>query len=293
MLRANDNSSNAIANRNVLGKYQGNAENNSNGTEATKVIDNSLNQSDETNESQDDKVIIVMGEQEGLDKQEELEDQVSPPTPSIEPENINEWNLDGAHEGPLPYDIFEKVKGTYYSEMNGIRILVSSPSEIVLEDGAYRSTESIVGCDNVEKELLLYITLDGNEGMILSIYRTENGSMSMLTLEGGGWDYERSHPHASLSRKSKDIINGYLIPYSSERYLTEADLIGFSNDELRKARNEIAARHGRKFKDNELQAYFEAQSWYNGTIEADDFNKIVKLTEIEEKNMEFIKAHER
>ena len=78
-----------------------------------------------------------------------------------------------------------------------------------------------------------------------------------------------------------------------KRYLTEADLVGFSNDELRKARNEIAARHGRKFKDEELQAYFDAQSWYNGTIEADDFNKIVKLTEIEEKNMEFIKAHER
>lgn len=203
------------------------------------------------------------------------------------------WNLDGAHEGSLPNDIFEEIKGTYFSEINGIRISVSSPSTITWEDGGYHTTESILGCDSLGKELLLYITIGGNEGIILSVYHTDDGGMSMLTMDGGGWDYDKAHAHAALSRISKEVVNTFIFPDSSERLLTESDLMGFSNDELRKARNEIAARHGRRFKDAELQAYFDEQSWYNGTIEPDDFNKIVKLSDIEQKNMEFIQKHER
>ena len=85
----------------------------------------------------------------------------------------------------------------------------------------------------------------------------------------------------------------YIIPDSSSRYLTAADLEGISNDELKKARNEIVARHGRRFKDTALQAYFDSKSWYDGTINSDDFDKTVKLSDIEKKNMEFIKKYEK
>ena len=90
-----------------------------------------------------------------------------------------------------------------------------------------------------------------------------------------------------------DESEEFVIPYSSDRYLTEEDLEGLSNEELRIARNEIAARHGRKFKDAALQEYFESRSWYNGTIEADDFNSVIRLSDIEQKNMEFIQSHEK
>ena len=85
----------------------------------------------------------------------------------------------------------------------------------------------------------------------------------------------------------------FIIPYSSDRYLTEEDLEGLSNEELRIARNEIVARYGRKFKDAALQEYFESKSWYNGTIEPDDFGSVVRLSDIEQKNMEFIQSHEK
>ena len=41
---------------------------------------------------------------------------------------------------------------------------------------------------------------------------------------------------------------------------------------LEDLRNEIYARHGRRFKDPALQRYFDSLSWYNGTIEPSDFN---------------------
>lgn len=57
------------------------------------------------------------------------------------------------------------------------------------------------------------------------------------------------------------------------------------------ARNEIYARHGRKFKDAQIQAYFDSRSWYSGTVEADSFDESA-LSDIERTNISFIKAHE-
>ncbi|MBO4846366.1 MAG: YARHG domain-containing protein [Lachnospiraceae bacterium] len=85
---------------------------------------------------------------------------------------------------------------------------------------------------------------------------------------------------------------GYFFPNSSYEYLTEADLVGLTNEQLRLARNEIVARHGRRFDDEQLQAYFDSKTWYNGTIAPNDFNTATELNKVERDNMEFIKKHE-
>lgn len=54
----------------------------------------------------------------------------------------------------------------------------------------------------------------------------------------------------------------YLLPDSDKRLLTRADLTGLSLADLRIARNEIFARHGRRFSDPALQAWFDARDWY-------------------------------
>ena len=83
----------------------------------------------------------------------------------------------------------------------------------------------------------------------------------------------------------------YIIPESSKRLLTEEDLEGLSSEQLRLARNEIFARHGRIFGSSDLQEYFESKSWYKGTADSDEFQDS-SLSEIESKNVEFILAHE-
>ena len=54
----------------------------------------------------------------------------------------------------------------------------------------------------------------------------------------------------------------YILPDSSSRILSDSEVSGLSKEELRLARNEIFARHGRKFDDAQLQSYFESKSWY-------------------------------
>lgn len=81
----------------------------------------------------------------------------------------------------------------------------------------------------------------------------------------------------------------YLLPNSSSAYLTEEDYAGMSHWELILARNEIFARHGRRFQNADIQAYFDGCSWYNGTIAPEDFDSSV-LNEIEVKNVQILKA---
>ena len=81
---------------------------------------------------------------------------------------------------------------------------------------------------------------------------------------------------------------GYMLPLSSVRLLTEADVRHLSERELRIAVNEIFARNGRRFQDRELQAYFDGQAWYRGTIQPDDFDSAV-LSHIERENAEFLR----
>lgn len=83
----------------------------------------------------------------------------------------------------------------------------------------------------------------------------------------------------------------FILPDSSMRYLTRLDLEGLTQEELRIARNEIYARHGRMFLDEELQQYFDSFDWYTGTIQPDDFQEEL-LNDFERKNIELMVAYE-
>lgn len=64
----------------------------------------------------------------------------------------------------------------------------------------------------------------------------------------------------------------YIIPDSNSRYLTEDELSGYTSQQLELARNEIYARHGRKFVKQQLADYFNGKSWYKGTIDSETFD---------------------
>lgn len=85
-----------------------------------------------------------------------------------------------------------------------------------------------------------------------------------------------------------DAGYGYILEDSARRYLTEDELINMSKEELRLARNEIFARHGRKFDALDLQSYFNSMEWYYGTVPADEFDESV-LNEYEKANLVLIK----
>lgn len=87
--------------------------------------------------------------------------------------------------------------------------------------------------------------------------------------------------------------NGYLLPDSGTKLLTNSDIKGMSKYDLALARNEIYARHGRKFRTAEYNEYFSGKEWYtinpNYNYSDDDSN----LNEIEVKNVLFLLNAER
>ena len=64
----------------------------------------------------------------------------------------------------------------------------------------------------------------------------------------------------------------YIFPESSTGYLTGGDLLEADPSMLRLARNEIYARHGRKFVTERIAGYFNSKSWYQGTIDPETFD---------------------
>ncbi|HMS40236.1 MAG TPA: YARHG domain-containing protein [Pyrinomonadaceae bacterium] len=93
-------------------------------------------------------------------------------------------------------------------------------------------------------------------------------------------------PKPSETPEISDSSTPGKYPEGSTRLLDENDLEGKSSWDLRIMRNEIFARHGRRFKKPELRNYFTSQSWYNPQFDE------VSLTAIEKKNVEFLRSYE-
>lgn len=80
----------------------------------------------------------------------------------------------------------------------------------------------------------------------------------------------------------------YILPDSDSIYYDEYMLNYLPSDTLKYARNEIYARHGRKFDSKDLQDYFNSKHWYNGTIDANKFSED-NLNKFEKENVLVIK----
>lgn len=92
-----------------------------------------------------------------------------------------------------------------------------------------------------------------------------------------------------------DEDDEYILPNSNVEYLTEADIAELTLQEINYAKNEIYARHGRRFKSQELMDYFTSKSWYEGIYDPDDFDTNYSddaLNDYEKKNAEFLRSVE-
>ncbi|MCC8183109.1 MAG: SH3 domain-containing protein, partial [Clostridiales bacterium] len=99
------------------------------------------------------------------------------------------------------------------------------------------------------------ITVGGVTGYVYSSYLSTSSSGSSGSSDSGS-----------------ATVTGYILPYSNSKYYTASELSGLSKSQLRLARNEIYARHGRKFTDSDLQSYFNSCTWYSGTVDAATFD---------------------
>lgn len=118
---------------------------------------------------------------------------------------------------------------------------------------------------NPESEMMEY-----GETMFHS-YRNENRENK------GQKNFAAAAEHSDSGQQTastETVSSGdYIIPDSSSRYITEEDLTGLSDYEILLARNEIYARHGRMFVNEDLDSYFRSKSWYQPTVSGSDFTE--------------------
>ncbi len=128
-----------------------------------------------------------------------------------------------------------------------------------------------------------------DNGFLLTEGMTPDG---VMTDENGHPIYNSNTDNNENETGSSNISQEYIFPQSSVQYLSDYDLSGKGEWECLIARNEIYARHGRRFKRTDLQDYFNGCSWYNGTIAPDNFTDSM-LSQIEKENIKKILTYEK
>ena len=90
-------------------------------------------------------------------------------------------------------------------------------------------------------------------------------------------------------KEAKYFANEYVCAMSEYYKLTEDDLMKLNDNDLRMAQNEIYARYGCRFEDVNVQNWFDGCSWYEPSVDLQEFDES-KFNEVEAANLElFIK----
>ncbi len=101
-------------------------------------------------------------------------------------------------------------------------------------------------------------------------------------------EFQPDNDTYSDEEADQDILFNTQYDFACERLVTEDDIVGLNAEDLRYMRNWIYARHGYIFKSQDLREYFSKLPWYNPQYS--DVSSM--LSNIEKKNVEFIKRHE-
>lgn len=105
---------------------------------------------------------------------------------------------------------------------------------------------------------------------------------------GGMYSYEDSY---DVYNENHTYDKEQMLPKSSYSKIAKSKIAKLSKKQLRIARNEIYARHGRRFKDKKLQKYFNKKNWYYGYISPDEFDED-SLNDIEKRNIKLLLKYE-
>ena len=123
--------------------------------------------------------------------------------------------------------------------------------------------------------------------MASEINQIAAGIQILVTGDGPQTEAIQIQEQTQAQAQAQADSSEYILPESSERALTDADVQGMSYDDLQMAINEIYARHGRIFGTESIQQYFEGKSWYQGTTDADHFSDSV-FSSVENQNIQFL-----
>lgn len=239
---------------------------------------------DKPDDKQPDNVMVTIDSQDTSSEEVSSEEVTEDPVSTEDP--LFDVNLDLRNDQTFSLD------GLLHSDNENYILQWTEPISIgyTASDGQPgrldNVTSAIISSDILPEGLLdslsanQQITVYGN-GLVW------NGQLEMTVdniFDANGLDLIKKYELA--------LDEDYIIPDSDKRLLTEDDVKGLTLQEINYAKNEIYARHGRKFDSEELQNYFNSKSWYKGTISPKNFTNGEYLSDIENKNTAFLSEME-
>ncbi len=185
------------------------------------------------------------------------------------------------------YSLSESSSGVYRCDYDGSKYIITN-----LRDGKNVKCAVIMDTSQYNFE----IQSNGFKEKYDTCFPNAQESVSYedeeedLVEDEGYEDEEYADEEYADENEEENGLDEYIFPDSDSRYLTEDEVLAKGDGELRIARNEIYARHGRRFSDKYLQEYFDGLSWYVGEIEPEDFDESV-LNKFEKANAKLIKKY--
>ena len=181
--------------------------------------------------------------------------------------------------GSVVYRFIERTGGKYF-DLSGENLdsaLADIYSQIYESQRELYAISYFSNCEKSER--LATVKIEAQNGYEGSALREYAPVTKTDRFTGGiGWDGD------------------FILPDSASRLVTDSDLRGKTLAQLRVARNEIFARHGRKFVDPHLNKWFFSKGWYMQIpvkYEPDAFDRLPQpLGKIELSNIDTIIKYE-
>lgn len=128
-------------------------------------------------------------------------------------------------------------------------------------------------------------SVQADESSVVSSSSSDSDRQGSATASSSGGANE-----AQVEKESdREEEKSYILADSDSRYYGKAELEAMDLRDLYLARNEIFARHGRGFKNEDLQQYFESKEWYSQRYSPIEFDSMdTPLNDCELKNSELM-----
>lgn len=143
--------------------------------------------------------------------------------------------------------------------------------------------------------VLVFVHLKNRQERLVSSAQSAKPTETTMELQSGNEsskETEQVYLIKGNDKSSNKFERADKLSYTSTVKYTMEDLEQLDSYGLRITRNEIYARHGRMFVDQDLQTYFDRQDWYVAEKAPTDFDDNV-LNEIELYNALFILNYEK
>jgi len=128
----------------------------------------------------------------------------------------------------------------------------------------------------------------GSTEILVRIYNKEDIPLTS-TLNRPTLELTQPTPPPDAKPSQTSDQSEYVLSFSNSRKITKEDLAGLTHWQLKVARNEIYARHGREFVHQDLSCYFDKLSWYEINPVYSENN----LSSLEISNAVFILSYEK